>query len=84
MDSRQYRIYWEAELIADAPQLYVMDKTAVIAGHELRAPEVTRLDKLTSEVSASSQITDVNSLLRVNQASVRLEQQTYWQAHRYP
>ena len=84
MDSRRYRIYWEAELITDAPQVYVLEKTAVIAGHELRAPEVTWLDKLTSEVSAPSQITDVNSLLHVNRASVWPEQQTYWQAHRYP
>jgi len=84
MDSRQYRIYWEAELIADAPELYVLDKTAVVVGHELRAPEVTRLDKVTSEVSAPRQITDVNTLLHVNRVSVWPEQQTYWQAHRYP
>jgi hypothetical protein len=62
-------------LIADAPQLYVPDKITVIADHELGAleeifpPEVTQLDKITSEVTAPRQITDVNALLHVNGAS---------------
>ena len=62
-------------MIADAPQLYVPDKLAVIADHELGAPkeifppEVTQLDKITSEVTTSRQITDVNTLLHVNRTS---------------
>jgi hypothetical protein len=65
------------ELIADAPQLYVPDKTAVTAGHELRAQEeiipseVTQLDKVTTEVTAPRQIIDVSTLLHVNRASLR-------------
>jgi hypothetical protein len=64
-------------VIADAPQLYAPDKIAVIADHELGAleeifpPEVTQLDKITSEVIALRQITDLNTLLHVNRASIR-------------
>jgi len=49
--------------------------TAVIADHELSAleeifpPEVTQLDKITSEVTTSRQITDVNIMFHVNRAS---------------
>ena len=62
-------------MIADEPQLYVPDTIAVIADHELGAleeifpPEVTHLDRITSEVTAPRQITDVNTLLHVNRAS---------------
>ena len=62
-------------MIADAPQLYVPDKIAVNADHELRAleeifpPEVKQLDEITSEVTAFHQITDVNTQLYVNRAS---------------
>jgi len=68
------------ELIADAPQLYIPDKTAVTAGHELAALEeiipleVMRLDKVTPEVTAPCQITDVSTLLQVNRASLQPEQ----------
>jgi hypothetical protein len=50
----------------DAPRLYVPDKIALKAGHELQEPEetkpseITRLDEVTSEVMAACQITDVN------------------------
>lgn len=71
-------------MIADAPQLYVPDKIDVIAGHELREleemlpPEVTHLDKFTSDVTAPRQITDVNTLLHVNRASLRRKQRAFW------
>lgn len=46
--------------------------------------EVQWLDKVTSEVTAPRQITNVNTLLHVNRASLRPEQQMYWQAYHYP
>lgn len=77
------------EVIADAPQQYMPDKTAVIVGHELRALEevpleVQWLDKVKSDVTAPRQITDANTQLHVKQASLRPEQRMYWQAHHYP
>lgn len=85
MNPRQYRIeLGSTQVSADAPQLYVPDKIDVIAGHELRAleemlpPEVTKLVKFTSEVTASRQITDVNTLLHVNRASLRRKQRAFW------
>lgn len=76
-------------MITDAPQQHVLDKTAVIVGHELRTLEevpleVQWLDKVTSEVTAPRQITNVNTLLHINRVSLRPEQRMYWQAHHYP
>jgi len=57
---------------------------AVIVGHELQAlegmtpPEVTQLDKVTSEVTAPLQITDVNTLLHANRVSLRRKQRAFW------
>jgi hypothetical protein len=60
-----------AQVIVDAPQLYSPYKIAVIADHELGAlEEYFRLKshsliKITSEVTAPRQVTDVNTLLHV-------------------
>ena len=63
----------DTQATPDAPRLYVPDKSAVIAGHELQAleemvpSEIVRLD----EVTAPRQITDVNSLFHANRDSLR-------------
>ena len=62
----------DTQATPNVPQLYVPDKIAVIAGHELQAleemmpSEIVRLDAVTSGVAAPRQITNVNSLLHVN------------------
>ena len=64
--------------------IVVPDKIAVIAGHELQAleeivpSEIMRLGAVTTGVTASRQITYVNSLLHLNRASLRREQHSHW------
>ena len=74
----------DTQATLNVPQLYVPDKIAVIASHELQAleemmpPEIVRLDAVTSGVAAPRQIYDVDSLLHVNRFSLRREQRWHW------
>jgi len=67
----------DTQATLDAPRLYVPDNIADIAGHELLAleelttPEFRRLEDFELDISAPRHITDVNSLLQVNQVSLR-------------
>jgi hypothetical protein len=70
----------DTQATPNAPRLYIPDKIAVIAGHELQALEemvpleIGQLDAVASKVAAPRQIPDVNSLLHVNRFSLRREQ----------
>ena len=74
----------DTQATPNVPQLYVPDKIAVIASHELQAleemmpPEIVRLDAVTSGVAAPRQIYDVDSLLDVNRFSLLREQRLHW------
>lgn len=85
-DSRCCRNYWLTHrwLPVCHDCTYVPNKIAVIVGHELQAlgemmpSEIMRLEEIKSEDTSPHQVTDVNSLLHVNQASLLRQQRLYW------
>jgi hypothetical protein len=81
--SRRCQIYWVTHRRLPTT-IVVPNKIAVIAGHELQAleeivpSEIMRLGAVTTGVTASRQITYVNSLLHLNRASLSREQHSHW------
>jgi hypothetical protein len=69
----------DTQATLDATRMYVPDKIAVIASHELQTlgemlpAEIGRLDEIQPH-----QVVDVNSPLHVSRASKRREQQSHW------